>query len=167
MARLGETDRIVQQLKQAVEGESWTGPALYDLLRRIDATTAAARPLPGANSIWTLVRHLAATNDLVRRRIDGGPHADRVPAELDFPPPPEHPTAEDWRRTVLEFKASELELRDAISGFDESRLDEPLMPGGTTAYNNFHGVVQHILYHTGQIALLRKAVDGGSTSRDQ
>jgi hypothetical protein len=34
------------------------------------------------------------------------------------------------------------------------------MPEGTSAYNNFHGDVQHNAYHAGQINLLKKAARG-------
>jgi hypothetical protein len=43
-----------------------------------------------------------------------------------------------------------------VEGFDEGRLDRPLAPGGGTGYVQFHGAVQHDLYHAGQIAVLRK-----------
>jgi hypothetical protein len=52
----------------------------------------------------------------------------------------------------------EHELRDAVAAFPEDRLDEKLMASGTSsAYANFHGHIQHNLYHAGQIALLKKA----------
>ena len=44
-----------------------------------------------------------------------------------------------------------------VAAFDPARLDSPLGPGGHSAYLQFHGVVQHDLWHAGQIAALRKA----------
>jgi hypothetical protein len=49
------------------------------------------------------------------------------------------------------------ELRQAISVFPEERLDALLTAEGSSAYNNFHGHVQHNAYHAGQISLLKKA----------
>jgi hypothetical protein len=37
------------------------------------------------------------------------------------------------------------------------RLDEPIIAGMSSIYVTLHGVVQHHLYHAGQIAMLKKA----------
>jgi hypothetical protein len=51
------------------------------------------------------------------------------------------------------------ELVAAVAALADSRLDE-IVPGKEGAYYTFyymlHGVVQHELYHAGQIALLKK-----------
>ena len=39
----------------------------------------------------------------------------------------------------------------------ESSLDAPVVPGFSSLYVTLHGLVQHNLYHAGQIAILRKA----------
>jgi hypothetical protein len=47
-----------------------------------------------------------------------------------------------------------------VAAFPESRLGDQV-PGKTENYHNFYyllaGIVQHELYHAGQIALLKKA----------
>jgi len=40
----------------------------------------------------------------------------------------------------------------------ESRLDEPITEGMSTVYATLHGVIQHDLYHAGQITILKKAL---------
>ncbi len=49
------------------------------------------------------------------------------------------------------------ELRKAVSEMDESRLNQPIMEGLSSVYVTLHGVIQHSLYHAGQIAILKKA----------
>ncbi len=51
--------RIADQLRRAFDGSAWHGPALLELLKDVDAATAAARPLPNVHSIWELVLHIA------------------------------------------------------------------------------------------------------------
>jgi uncharacterized damage-inducible protein DinB len=48
-------------------------------------------------------------------------------------------------------------LIDAIKKVPEARLDEPILPGKSSIYVTLHGVIQHDLYHAGQIAILKKA----------
>ena len=49
-------------------------------------------------------------------------------------------------------------LVEAIANVAESRLDEPIFEGMSTVYVTLHGVIQHDLYHAGQIAMLKKAL---------
>ena len=60
-----------------------------------------------------------------------------------------------WDRAVATLVDSEKLLRDAILGLDDSRLED--RPRTKTVYELLHGVVQHNLYHAGQMALLKRA----------
>jgi hypothetical protein len=53
------------------------------------------------------------------------------------------------------------ELQLAISRLDESGLDQPILDGMSSVYVTLQGVIQHDLYHAGQIAILKKALVGG------
>jgi len=153
---VSETDRICQQLKQALEGDAWHGPALLEILVRIGAETAFSRPIADAHSIWEIVLHLSATQRLMHRRIEGDPTATELPPAEDWPAVRQSTTA-TWEEAVRKLEENEVQLRSAIAAFPPELLDRPLIPGGRSAYNNFHGYVQHIIYHTGQIALLKRA----------
>jgi hypothetical protein len=41
---------------------------------------------------------------------------------------------------------------------EDVRLDQPIAEGYSSVYVSLHGIVQHCIYHAGQIALLRKLV---------
>jgi YD repeat-containing protein len=62
-----------------------------------------------------------------------------------------------WRKTLEELKQAHRQLYDAIGRLTEERLADIISGKGYTAYFMLHGVVQHNLYHAGQIALLKKA----------
>jgi len=149
-----EVERIRGELQRAFEGEAWHGPAVLELLRDVNAQQAAARPIAGAHSIWELVLHIAAWENAGRRRLNG----DRaeLPDEENFPPVKDTSEAA-WQRAIEELKIGHSKLYDAIAGLEESRLDEPILDGMRSVYITLHGVIQHDLYHAGQIALLKKA----------
>ena len=152
MAR--EVERIQEELQRAFEGEAWHGPAVLELLRDVTAQQAAARPIAGVHSIWELVLHIAAWESAGRRRLEGD--RAQLPDEENFPPVNDTSEAA-WQQTVEELKNGHRKLYDAIAGLDESRLDEPILDGMRSVYITLHGVIQHDLYHAGQIALLKKA----------
>jgi len=150
-----ETDRIVEQLRLAFEGGAWHGPAVLDVLRDVDPFLASQHPITGAHSIWELVLHLCATQGILLRRIRG---EEAGLSDDDFWEPVPEPTGENWQAALDRLARQERELWSAVAAFPEGKLNQKLMPSGTTtAYTTFHGHVQHNTYHAGQIALLKKA----------
>jgi hypothetical protein len=55
------------------------------------------------------------------------------------------------------LRSTSKDLVAAIRGMEDARLDEPAGGREFNFYFLLHGVVQHNLYHAGQIALLKKA----------
>ena len=152
-----EIERILDQLKRAHEGNAWHGPSVREALTGVTAHQAHARPLQNAHNIWELVHHIAVWENVGRRRLEG----DR--AEIDISSPEDWPPADDTSEAALEQAQASLDrgheaLRKAIASLDESRLDEPILEGLSTVYVTLHGVIQHDLYHAGQIAMLKKAL---------
>lgn len=152
-----EIDRIVDQLKRAFEGNAWHGPSVREVLAGVTAEQAHARPLANAHSIWELVRHIAVWEDVGRRRAEG----DRAQIEISSPadwPPPEDSSEAAWESAKLALERGHQALVETVKGVAESRLNEPVAEGMSTLYVTLHGVIQHDLYHAGQIAILKKGV---------
>ena len=150
----GEMTRIADLLDRAGDGDAWHGPSLATLLRDVSGKRAAAHPIRGAHSIWELVRHIAVWERVVARRL-GGERVEPT-TEEDWPDVPA-PTEGAWQRDLDGLQQTRSELRRALVAFDERRLSE-LVPGRNHSfYVMAHGVVQHDLYHAGQIALLKRA----------
>ena len=143
------------QLRRAYDGDAWHGDSVLEILAGVDAATAAAHPIRGAHSIWELVLHIAAWDGAVLLRMNtGGPV--ELKDEDNFPGTPDTSEAA-WRRAVEHLRKVHADLLRDLEKFPEARLDEEI-PGKD--YNFRHmllGVVQHELYHAGQIALLKKA----------
>jgi uncharacterized damage-inducible protein DinB len=153
---MSEPTRLADQIQRAFEGEAWHGDPLLELLGGVDATSAASRPIKGAHSIWELVLHITAWDDAVRRRAGG--KAVSVSAKENFPPV--NDTSESaWHTAVENLEQTHDALVKAVAEFPESKLQDQV-PGKKEKYHNFYymfsGIVQHELYHAGQIALLKK-----------
>jgi uncharacterized damage-inducible protein DinB len=150
-----EVERIADQLKRAFVGEAWHGPAVEEILQGVTAQQAAARPFDGAHSIWELALHIAAWQRAGVRRLAGDraqlSDAENFPAVTDT-------DEQAWELTRKVLRQSYDELSEAISRLDESRLDQPIIEGMSSVYVTLHGIVQHTLYHAGQIAILKKAI---------
>lgn len=155
-----ETERISNQFERAFNGEAWHGPSVLALLDGVTAAQAAAHPIPGAHSIWELTLHIAAWEDACRRRLEGDPA--QLSDDENFPPTTDTSEAawESAKRKLIDVHRRLLEV---IATTDDSRLDQPIIDSAettfSTAYVTLHGGVQHSLYHAGQIAILKKAIE--------
>jgi len=157
---MSEIDRIVDQLEREHDGDPWHGSPLSAILAGLTASDAALRPLPGAHSIWELVLHLTAWKKEVRRRLSGAPAS--LPEDGDWPDVGD-PTQERWDAATARLEDAHRRLLSDIRGMPESRLfqatndprDRPT-GAGASFYELLHGLVQHDVYHSGQIALLKK-----------
>jgi uncharacterized damage-inducible protein DinB len=153
---MSETARLADQIRRAFDGDAWHGDSVLELLEGVSAKTAAAHPIKGTHSIWELLLHIAAWDGVVLRRIGGS--AVNLLDEENFPSVKDTSEAA-WHRTVETVKQTHDELVKAVAAFPDKRLQDPV-PGKTQDYYNFFymfsGIVQHELYHAGQIALLKK-----------
>jgi uncharacterized damage-inducible protein DinB len=155
-----EIDRILDQMDRAFSGDAWHGPPLKTLIDGLLAEDAARRPVEGAHSIWEIVQHVAAWNSIVRRELTGEDLS--VTSEQDWPPVGDI-SESAWHRTVENLIDARGRLRTAVKGLRDEQLDEkPIKRTSNSRYVMLHGIVQHDLYHGGQIAVLKKALSGAA-----
>jgi uncharacterized damage-inducible protein DinB len=158
---MNEGERIANQLQRAIKGEAWHGPSVMELLHDVNSQQATAHPSLSAHSIWELALHIHAWLRAGRRRL-AGDRAQLSDSE-DWPAVKDTDDA-SWKETIASIEQAYEDLRAAVLQLDEGKLDEPILPGMSSVYVTLHGVIQHCLYHAGQIAILKKEVTEGKTS---
>ena len=152
---MSQIDFIVDQLKLAFDGEAWHGPALMEILADVDAATAAARPISTAHSIWELVLHLTAWEQVIITRIVEG-KAVTLSDEKNFGHI-DHISDPAWQQATAALQRTHQELIKVASQLSESRLTDPVPGKDYNLLFMLNGAVQHAAYHGGQIALLKRA----------
>ncbi|MFZ0312231.1 MAG: DinB family protein [Candidatus Korobacteraceae bacterium] len=145
--------RILDHYDGVLQGEPWHGEAVWPVLDSISVREAAARPIPSAHTIWEIVMHMTFWENVAAQRL-AGLRAGLV-EELNFPPMPA-PTEENWRRTLDQFRDSNRVFRQALAKLDATKLDQMTAAGKRTFYGEAHGILEHHVYHLGQIVLLKK-----------
>jgi uncharacterized damage-inducible protein DinB len=152
-----ECEFLSDQIRRAFDGEAWHGDPLMEILKGVSAATAAAHPINSAHSIWEIVGHIRCWDGATVTRIGGKAFE---PADEENFPPVKDTSEAAWRSAVEEMKKTHAELVKQVAAFPDRRLGEPV-PGKTQPYYTFRylfsGIVQHELYHAGQIVMLKKA----------
>jgi uncharacterized damage-inducible protein DinB len=150
-----EIERITQQLKAAVEGEAWHGPSVKETLQGVTPEQASVRPVDGAHSIWEIVLHISGWMRVAVSRMQG--IKTPQPEQGDWPEL-RSATAATWNQTLETMQKNYEELKTAISKLSEEDLTKPVFDIPNYNYVLLHGIIQHNLYHAGQMAMLRKAL---------
>lgn len=133
---------------------AWHGPALRELLDGVTAERAAVKPVSGAHSIWELVHHIEAW-EREALAVAGGKTHEVLAGDADWPPVGAT-TAEAWQSALERLESTTHNLVASIRAMADEKLKEPAGGREFNFYFLLHGVVQHNLYHAGQIALLKK-----------
>jgi uncharacterized damage-inducible protein DinB len=154
---VSEILNIVDQLEREFHGDPWHGSPLVSILDGITATQAAAHPVEGAHSIWEIVLHITGWKSEVRNRVGGAPAGE--PEGGDWPAVGSA-TDERWRQALEALERAHEALIERVRALPEETLHEPTRdprnaPLGTGVSRY---VLQHDVYHSGQIALLKKAL---------
>jgi uncharacterized damage-inducible protein DinB len=151
-----DLDRIRDQLKRSLRGDAWHGPALLELLEGVDLAAATTRPIATAHTIAELVPHITTWIDVARRRAEGdwSPVAD----EENFPPAAA--SEADWTNAVAELQTAVVRTDQMLGQAEPALLERRSPDGRYTVGVMLDGVVQHNLYHAGQIAVLKKGGGG-------
>jgi uncharacterized damage-inducible protein DinB len=159
---MSESDRLADLVDRVLTGDPWHGPNVLTLVQDLTPDEAARTPMPGAHSIWALVLHMTGWAREVHARLAGS--AAGEPAAGDWPAVPS-PSADAWerdRRVLFEVHSA---LAAAIRRAPPAMLEQPVIDHrdraagtGLSKYLTLHGLVHHTVYHSGQIAQLRRAL---------
>jgi uncharacterized damage-inducible protein DinB len=109
----------------------------------------ATNRVGNSHSIVELVLHMVAWRQFVAQRLGGNANF-KVAKDHNFP------SAIPLAQAVEKLKQSQVDLVNALRLFPEQKLDEIVDNKGYDFRTMIEGIAHHDLYHTGQIALLKK-----------
>ncbi len=165
---LNEVELLAVRLQQTftrAEGYGLTlsegafhGPSLLEALDGVGFNEALRRVIPERHNIWEIVNHCAFWMQEAAKAAHGSLIKDVFQSE-DWPS--HGSTGEDWLRDKDTLIGAYRGLLEAISGLDVKRLD--IVIDGYfhdtlfkfTLRKMLYGVIDHNLYHAGQISILK------------
>jgi uncharacterized damage-inducible protein DinB len=158
---MAEADRILDQLQRAFDGDAWYGPSLGDALDGVNARLAVHRPIGDGHNIAEIVRHVTVWTREIAKRLRTGVAEDLEDADWTET---NAVTDDEWAAMLDALDAAQGALVDEMRGLADADLERMIgdvrdraQGSGISRYVMLHGLIQHHVYHAGQIALLRKA----------
>ncbi|WP_183567052.1 DinB family protein [Mucilaginibacter sp. SP1R1] len=158
------SERISKQLQQVLAGDPWYGSSVYTIIERISFEAAYEKPPGSVHNVAEIVLHMVAWTEEVMDRMNGLPSG--VPTSGDWPETGK-PDEQKWQNYVEDLKLVNVNLIGIIQKFSEEQWIEPTLDErnsdsgiGVTYEELINGLVQHHIYHSGQIALLNRIING-------
>jgi len=150
-----EMERILDQYQRGWDGEPWHGPSLREVLRGVTASQANARPIVGAHTIAEIVQHLSYWRWAAMERVAG---ALVSPAHDEQWPPLRDDSVAAWQEALALLESRHQALMHTLRKLKDDQLAQPIAGRPYNLYVQLHGNLQHDIYHIGQIALLKRAL---------
>ena len=154
------SEKLQHELEKVLSGDPWYGNAVYQIIEQVSFEAAFEKTDHAAHNIAEIVLHMLAWTEEVMDRMNG--MAAGLPSSGDWPPTG-NPDEQKWQNYVNDLKLVNVNLLGLIRDFQEEQWNEPVndersreQGGGVTYEELVNGLIQHHIYHSGQIALLRR-----------
>lgn len=152
------TEKLSNELEKVLSGRPWYGSSVYDIVEKVTFEAAYEKPSGSIHNIAEIVLHMIAWTEEVMDRINGLTAG--VPSSGDWPPIGA-PDEEKWQNYVNDLKLVNVNLLGLVQHFPDEKWDEPIDDKRgdrpvVTYEQLVSGLIQHHIYHTGQIAVLRR-----------
>lgn len=151
---ISEIHRIGSQLKRSYEGAAWHGPSVLEAIEGVGWVQAFQMPIEGFHSICEVMLHIATWAEVGARALNGDVYGS-LPDEADWSDVGK-PSAASWKKALKRCGDAQRKLRDLLKKYSEDQLHQTLAGKEYSMYFLMQGILQHNVYHAGQIAVLRR-----------
>jgi uncharacterized damage-inducible protein DinB len=158
------SEKLSSQLTNVLSGDPWYGSPVYTVIEGISFEAAYEKPPGSVHNIAAIVLHMVAWTEEVMDRMNGLPSG--LPTSGDWPPIGK-PDEQKWQNYVEDLKLVNVNLIGIIQKFPEEQWNEPIndernreLGTGVTYEELINGLIQHHIYHSAQIALLNRIING-------
>ena len=158
-------EKLTTQLIQILSGDPWYGSNVYDILAQISFEAAYEKPPGSIHNIAEIVLHMVAWTEEVMDRMNGMTAG--IPTSGDWPETGA-PDEQKWQNYFDDLKLVNVNLLGVIQNFPPEQWDDPIndernreLGTGVSYEALIEGLIQHHVYHSGQIALLLRITQIG------
>jgi uncharacterized damage-inducible protein DinB len=153
-----EIQSIIRNLENVLDDGPWYGRPVYAVLREVNESIASIKPNENSHSMIELLYHMLTWAEFTLKRIEKDKINDLAVFEkLDWREI--DPQIHGWEEGLSAFIATHQQIIALLQTKDDEFLK------GIVDYRKYNfrfllnGLIQHNIYHIGQIAYLKKLLD--------
>ena len=150
-----ELGYIITQLKDAYQGDPWFGKAALTLLGGVNEKTAYEKP-GGQHSTLELLWHMITWREFTIDRLQHSPQMQLAYfEEMDWREL-DHNDMTLWKQGLERLQETQDQLLNLLTAKTDEILDQTVKERAYTFRKLLYGIIQHDIYHLGQIAYIHK-----------
>ncbi|MGR3809994.1 DinB family protein [Jiulongibacter sp. NS-SX5] len=158
-------ERITNLLNAGFHGGAWHGPSVLEAVKRITPKEASFKT-PTVHTGAELIYHITSWRIFTLKKLQGDADYKIDDDKKNFGPAAKVDQFE-LETLLMELSLSQDELIKELNSKDDDFLNE-LVPGTEYDYYTLlHGIIQHDIYHTGQIIILKKMSEASGAYEDE
>jgi len=148
-----ESKRISNLYQSIYNGQPWLDVTLVETLEDISAEQAYRKINPNLNTIWEIVNHLIQWRRNILKRVQG---ETIITPDHNYFVPVIDPSEVAWAQSLQNLAKTQEQWNAFLADFDDAHFEKIYTNNNHTYYEHIHGIIQHDVYHLGQIVLLKK-----------
>jgi uncharacterized damage-inducible protein DinB len=145
----------IDQLEKAMNGDVWIDETFHGKLSKVNEHSAFIRPLPDMHSVAEVISHLLEWRISILNNVRGGTRTITSLSTANWKTNDELSPV-GWQSLLAAFNKSQGEIVDALRDQDDSFLTGIATGETHTLQYYVDGLLQHDMYHLGQIGLIIK-----------
>ena len=148
-----EIDSIIKEMDLVLYGQPWFGRSLFSILEDVHPADVFKKPNGEGHSLIELVYHMVNWTEFTLLRIKGDKKEDKS-EELNWRQI--DPMLHTWSKGLSDLESMHQQIMEILKQKDDSMLDQKVDYRDYDFRFLLHGLIQHDIYHLGQIAYLTK-----------
>ena len=150
-----EIQTIISSLQNVLNEHPWYGKSVYDLLGEVDESHVYIKPGNNGHSLIDLLYHMLTWAAFTQERIEKEPIKDMAAfdatdwRQID-------PALHNWEKGLTALKTAHQAIIDQLQTKEDAFLEEKVDYRKYNFRYLLNGLVQHNIYHLGQIAYVNK-----------
>jgi len=154
-----ETQYIIKTFESTLNGQPWFGRSVYDLLQEIDQSKINIKPNNATHSLIELIWHMNTWSEftlaaLENRSIEQIKEIEALDwREIDS-------KVHGWQKGIEQLKTIHNKIIELLKQKKEDSFLSDIVPNRQYNFRFLlNGVIQHNIYHAGQVAYLNKMLE--------
>jgi len=153
-----EIQNIINGFEDTLNGQPWFGRAVFNILGEVDESKANLKPEGAVHSLNELIWHMNTWAEFVLAHLENRSMDEiKIIEENDWRviDPEKH----DWLTGVNNLKSIHTSIMEILNNRNDEFLLEPVRNRDFNTGYMLNGLIDHNIYHLGQIAYLKKMLD--------
>jgi uncharacterized damage-inducible protein DinB len=153
-----EIQKIIHGFEDTLNGQPWFGRAVFNILGEVDESKANLKPEGAVHSLNELVWHMNTWAEFVLAHLENR-SMDEIKTIEEKDWRLIDPGIHGWKEGIESLKSIHHNILKMLAAKDDEFLNEKVRNRDFNVRYMVNGLIDHNIYHLGQIAFLKKMLD--------